>query len=202
MIVEAVVVAAVIAGGGYLARTFWKRKRAASAEATQAAATEREATRGLGLGDVVLYMGDELWLAGALELDEEGFVMKVFRCPGGREATHLVQLDRDAREVMLAKDAGAAVASGALPSEMRLGNASFTMRRRGAARLVSRGERIIGTAATCRYTWFTAPGGKVLIAIDPEGGARLSLIGDQVPREMIEILPGSKESQPDPPGKS
>ncbi|MCC7541029.1 MAG: hypothetical protein IT379_32725 [Deltaproteobacteria bacterium] len=201
MIVEAVVVAAVIAGGGFLARTFWKRRGVARDRKSAAGKPEeRESVGGLSLGDVVLYLGDELWLAGAVELDEEGFVMKVFKCPGGREATHVVQLDRDAREVMLAREA-TGVAEGALPSELRTAGSSFTMRRRGSARLHSRGERVLGSATQGRYTWFTAAGGKVLVVIDPDGGTRLSLVGDSVPREMIELLPGSKESQPDPPGK-
>ncbi len=61
--------------------------------------------RGLRIGDVLLYADAEIWLAGEVHLDEEGFALSLFPTPGAPRSTFVAQLDEHAREIALVEGA-------------------------------------------------------------------------------------------------
>src|SRR5690348_2253876 len=104
MILEMLVGAGVVALGAATVRLVMRRRSANDPEKAAEKAPEKKkkeepkkkkddkkkkdekepsGPRGLRVGDVLLYADTELWLAGMIELDEEGLACRVFPTPGG-----------------------------------------------------------------------------------------------------------------------
>jgi len=168
-------------------------KRAPSRPSNDSTATKpnskNDAPRGLRIDDVVLYADTELWLAGALHLEEDGFVMRVFRTPGSSRAAWLVQLDENANDLALC-DVTAEVPAGSVPESLPIAGLRLTLRRRGHARLRTEGSDVPRNPSRARYIELTGPGGRTLVVFDFDTGDRLALLGDRIGRELLDLLPG------------
>ena|GEM_PF-2445071 len=152
-------------------------------------ASENDAPRGLRIDDVVLYADTELWLAGALHLEEDGFVMRVFCTPGSTRATWLVQLDENANDLALC-DVTPDVPAGSVPESLPIAGLRLTLRRRGHAHLRTEGADVPRNPSRARYTELIGPGGRTLVVLDFDTGDRLALLGDRIGRELLDLLPG------------
>ncbi|HJL16546.1 MAG TPA: hypothetical protein RMH99_12865 [Sandaracinaceae bacterium LLY-WYZ-13_1] len=145
--------------------------------------------RGLRVGDVLLYADTELWLAGLIQLDEEGFVLRVFPSPGGTRAEWVAQLDEPAKD-LATLEACDEVPGGAVPEALPIGGRHLTLERRGHADVFTDGEHLPRTTDRARYTLLSDAGGRILIVVDFDKAPRLALVGDRVGAHMIDLLPG------------
>lgn len=150
---------------------------------------KRSAVRGLSVGDVLLYAESEYWLSGMIELDEEGFALRLFPSPAGPRATFVVQLDEAANDVAFLRETSE-VPDGVVPSELPIGGMRLGLKKRGQADVRTRGEHLPLTTPRAKYTVLQGPGGKTLVVVDFETGDRLALVGERVPRELYDLLPG------------
>jgi hypothetical protein len=148
-----------------------------------------ESPRGLRVGDVLLYADTELWLAGEVHLDEEGFALSLFIAPGAARATHIVQLDAEARDVAFLSVTDE-VPGGAVPTELPIEGLRLKLRRRGHADVRTEGEHLPRTTERADYVILGGPGGKTLVVVDFDAGDRLALHGEILGREMYDLLPG------------
>ncbi len=145
--------------------------------------------RGLRVGDVLLYMETEIWLAGEVYLDEEGFALSLFAAPGARSVDFVAQLDADASEVSFVARTSD-VPDGSVPTELPIAGVRLSLRRRGRALVTTAGEHLPLVTERASYALLGGPGGRVLLVVDFEGGERLALVGNRVGREMYDLLPG------------
>ena len=154
---------------------------------------ERRGPRGLRIGDVLLYADSELWLAACVELDEEGFVMKLFQTPGGGDrAEWVVQLDEEARDLALARSTDE-VPAGRVPAELPVDGFRLSLRRRGHATVRTSGEGLPPLTEKAEYIELGGPGGRGLLVLDFQGGERLTLSIERLGRELFDLLPGSDD---------
>ena len=160
-------------------------------------ATEREVgssqpagPRGLQVGDVLLYADSELWLAGKIELDEEGFVLRLFRTPGAGRCDWVVQLDAEARDLAMAQDTLEEVPDGRVPESLPIGGFRLSLRRRGQAQIVTQGDSLPPVTERCEYVELGGPGGRGLLVLDFRGGGRIALVMERMGRELFDLLPG------------
>lgn len=156
-----------------------------------APATRPRNPRGLRVDDVLLYADDELWLAGEIHLDEEGFAISLFRTPGSPRSAWVAQLDPEAREVGLLSETDD-VPGGVIPTELPIGGLRLTLRRRGQADVRTDGEQLPLVTERARYAILSGPGGRMAVVVDFEGGDRLALAGERLGREMLDLLPGGE----------
>ncbi|MGE0784934.1 MAG: hypothetical protein AB7S26_04535 [Sandaracinaceae bacterium] len=161
------------------------RKRARAA----AAKDPRGTARGLRVGDVLLYADTELWLAGSVELDEEGLVMRIFVSPGSKAGDWVVQLDEVAADLAVLRST-TAVPDGAVPEALPIDGRRLTLERRGSADVRVEGEHLPHTSPRARYAILSDAGGRVLIVVDFEKAPRLALLGDRVSKQLLDLLPG------------
>lgn len=197
MIVELALGAAVLAASSAMVRAVLARRariEAARDEARkQAGSAEKRGARGLRPGDVLMLHREELVVVGALELDEQGHVVRVARVIGGvgagrSGATWVLQLDPDARE-LAALSESRDIPEGAVPDGLPLGGRLLRLVRRGKARVVREGDELPAIGATATYTILAERGGRTAIVID-SGQLRLALAGDRLDTRMVELLPG------------
>lgn len=197
MIFEIALASAVVVAASAIARAVVteraRRDAIVSKRASDAAAFE--ARRGLRVGDVLLHVGDELWLAGAIELDEEGSSIVLFRTPESPRAAWVAQLDEDARELALLAES-TEIPDGSVPDRLPVAGRLLSLQRRGRARVTTRGEHVPTIGASAGFTILADAGGRTAIVVDFDGvGPRMALVGDRVERALIDVLPGG-----DPPG--
>ncbi len=205
MILELIVGAGLIAAGAAAARIV-VRRRAAGDEAADREddgrsrrkgrggerrnePPEDSGPRGLRVGDVLLYADSELWLAGCMELDEEGFVARIFACPGGGCAEFVIQFDDQAIDLATASVTDE-VPDGPVPEALPIGGRRLELEARGSAIVSTRGEDLPRTSKRARYTILSGVGGRVLMVLDFAKAPRLALVGDRVGRHMVDLLPG------------
>lgn len=162
---------------------------APTAPAPPASPPKRLGPRGLRPDDVLLYADTELWLAGMLDLDEEGFVCRMFRTPGSPRADWVAQLDARAEDIALMRETKE-VPKGRVPESLPIGGYRLTLERRGHAHVRAEGAQLPRTSDEADYTILSGAGGRTLIVIDFHGADRLALAGERVGREMLELLPG------------
>lgn len=149
----------------------------------------RVGPRGLLVGDVLLYGDTELWLAGAIELDEEGMVARLFPTPGALRSEWLAQLDEEARDLATLSVCDE-VPVGAVPESLPIGGRRLTLERRGDAEVRAEGDNLPRTQSRGRYTLLSDAGGRVLFVLDFDKAPRLALSGDRVSRHIVDLLPG------------
>jgi hypothetical protein len=169
-----------------------KKKAADAAKKKGKKDEKREPTdgpRGLRVGDVLLYADTELWLAGMIELDEEGLVARVFPTPGGMRAEWVAQLDESANDVATLAVTDE-VPAGPVPEALPIGGRRLSLERRGQAIVRVDGEHLPRTSPQGRYVILSDAGGRVLVVIDFEKAPRLALVGDRLERHMVDLLPG------------
>lgn len=191
MIVEILMGAGLVLAGAAAARVFLRRDaEIASAEGKEEESSPARATpRGLKVGDVLLHLDTELWLAGMIELDEEGFALRLFPSPGGLHAEWVAQLDEQATDLAtLAKTDE--VPAGAVPESLPIGGRWLTLERRGSAVVRIKGEHLPRTSGKASYCLLSDAGGRVLVVVDFEKAPRLALTGDRVERHTVDLLPG------------
>ncbi len=165
--------------------------RAAEGHGHETKEPEKKGPRGLKIGDVLLYADTELWLAAKVELDEEGFVLRLFHTPGGGDrAEWVVQLDEQANDLAMAKHTDD-VPSGRVPAELPIEGFRLSLRRRGHAKVTTEGEGLPPLTEKCEYIELGGPGGRGLLVLDFEGGDRLTLAMERLGRELFDLLPGS-----------
>jgi len=161
-------------------------------EAEEEPKRRRGGPRGLRTGDVLLYADTELWLAGCIELDEEGLVCRAFPTPGSKRATWVLQMDDEARELILADETDE-VPGGRVPAELPVGGLRLSLRRRGDAKVFTDGDNLPTTTDRAAFTILTGTGGRTLVVIDFDKGERLALKGERVGREMVDLLPAGED---------
>ncbi len=145
--------------------------------------------RGLRVGDVLLYADTELWLAGEVHFDEEGFALSLFITPGGVRASHVVMLDAEGRDVAFLSETDE-VPDGAVPPELPVGGLRLSLWRRGQAEVRTEGEQLPMVSERATYTILRGPGGRLLVVVDYAAGDRIALLGERVGEEFYDILPG------------
>lgn len=150
--------------------------------------------RGLKVGDVLLYADTELWLAGMLELDEEGFVARLFPCPGARCAEWVVQLD-EVGEDLATLSPTEDVPTGRVPESLPIDGRRLSLETRGHAAVRAEGEHLPRSNDRAAFTILSDAGGRVLIVLDFEKAPRLALVGDRVSKHMVDLLPGGDLEQ-------
>lgn len=193
MIVEFLMGAGLVLAGAAAARVLLRRGEPNGLDHVKEDEGEREPVpqgpRGLLVGDVLLYADTELWLAGMLELDEEGFVARLFPTPGGLRADWVAQLDEEATDLATLSKTDE-VPAGAVPESLPIGGRRLTLERRGHAIVRAQGEHLPRTGGRGAYCLLSDAGGRILIVLDFEKAPRLALTGDRVERHMIDLLPG------------
>lgn len=152
--------------------------------------------RGLRVGDVLLYADTELWLAGRIGLDEEGFVANLFPCPGAERADYVAQLDPEANELATLRDTDE-VPDGPVPESLPIDGRRVQLESRGVAEVRTEGEHLPRTTERASYAILSDVGGRILIVVDFVKGKRLALVGDRVSRHMVDLLPGGDLEEKD-----
>lgn len=200
MIIELIVGASLVTLGVVAVRSLRREERADEsaretddrAVAKPAARTARRAgPRGLRVDDVLLYADDELWLAGEIYVDEEGFALSLFRTPGSARFGWVAQLDAEGRDLALLS-ATPEVPDGAVPTELPIGGLRLSLRRRGHGDVQTAGDQLPPTTERARYAILEGPGGRALIVVDFERGGRLALAGERIGRDLLDLLPGGE----------
>ncbi len=194
MILEVLVGAGLVAAGAAAARAFMRRRSegsepspAAKKKASEPA--ELGGPRGLVPGDVLLYADTELWLAGMIELDEEGLVARLFPTPGALRSEWVAQLDPSAHDVATLRPTDE-VPAGTVPESLPIGGRRLSLERRGHAVVRAEGDQLPRTSPKASYCLLSDAGGRLALVVDFEKAPRLALVGDRVPRHLLDLLPG------------
>lgn len=184
-----------IGAGGAAAVARWRRKRErpskAPAKTTEAAAqrTGPQVSREAGayrVGEVLLFMGEEYWLAGELALVREGTpALTLFVAPE-RAQDRWLAVPRQG-DVLYALVADAPLAALGWPG-VEVPSAGGAMRRveEGACTVVASGEVPEGWSGPGRYAVFRAM--ETVAVVVEQGSNRLALKGKTVPRRMVERM--------------
>ena len=185
MILEFAVAAGFVASAAFALRSV---RRRFEAPIEPPARPVPEGPRGLRVGDVLLHGDAELWLAGALTFDEEGFVFRLFRTPGNERAAYVVQLDAEGQEIALVDPVE--VPEGSVPVELPIHGHRVVLRRRGRATVTKEGDQLPHSTEHANFAWLGGAGGRALFVLDFIGGDRLAVAGELVGAELFELLPG------------
>lgn len=184
-----------IGAGGAAAVTRWRRRReravapkpkAPAPKAAEAAPAVSRAAGAYRVDEVLLFLGEEYWLAGELALVREGTpAVTLFAAPE-RSQDRWLAVPRQG-DVLYALQAD--------PELMKLGwpgvevpSAGGTMRRveDGACTIVASGEVPDGWSGAGRYAVFRAM--ETVAVVVEQGDNRLALKGKTVPRRMVERM--------------
>lgn len=198
MIIELLLGAGLVLAGAATARVLNRRRVEDDGrdEPPSDATSPVEEPRGLCVGDVLLHADTELWLAGVIALDEEGFVARIFPTPGGVGSDWVAQLDENATD-LAALRATDEVPAGAVPESLPIAGRRLSLERRGHALVETDGEHLPRTSPRAAYSILSEAGGRVLVVLDFEKAPRLAIVGDRLTRAMVDLLPGG-DLEPDP----
>jgi hypothetical protein len=184
-----------IGAGGAAAVTRWRRRREAVTRALvkAAAPAPTPSTPGVSreagayrVDEVLLFLGEEYWLAGELALVREGTpALTLFVAPE-RAKDRWLGAPRQG-DVLYALEADADLAKLGWPG-VEVPSAGGTMRRieEGACNIVVSGEVPEGWRGAGRYAVFRAM--ETIAVVVEQGGNRLALKGKTVPRRLVERL--------------
>lgn len=146
--------------------------------------------RGLKSGDVLLVLGEELALGGTISLDDGGFVLRMLPTIGRASARWVVQLDAEAQRIALVNES-TEIGEGRVPDALPIGGRTLVLERRGVARVRAKGDDVPALdGARTPYVVLAERGGRTAIVLEPEGQPRLALLGEQLDRRTVELLPG------------
>jgi hypothetical protein len=144
----------------------------------------------LGVGDVLLYLDSELWLAGCVSLHESGPVLRLFPTPEDPRAEFVMELPRPLRRWVVLRRT-TAVEPGAVPERLHVDGLPLALERRGLARVYTTGEHLPKTTDRAEFTVHRGPGGQYAVVLDFLGAGRLALAGEELRPELVDRLPGS-----------
>ncbi len=198
MMLELTLGVAMVLGASAVVRSLLidRARRQAGHQRRLAASKSIPTPRRLGVGDVLLYGPRELWLAGRIDLDEEGSRIALFRAIGDPEIEWVAQLDRDSTQLVLLRGS-VELPEGSLPERLPIQGRLLSLWRRGRARIESSGEHLPPVAERARFTLMHDAGGRIALAIDFEGSpgaARLAMLGDRIELAAPDVLPGARPS--------
>ncbi len=191
--IELAIGAAVVVAASALARAVLQNRLDREASAKRSAeelARLIDPRRDVRVGDVLLHLGESLWLSGSIEFDEEGQRFTLFRSPENADISWVFQLDEEGREWALLSECRD-IPEGAVPVQLRLGGRLLSLERRGRASARGKGEHLPKLTPKASFTILSDAGGKMAVIIDFEKGERLSLLGDRKERALLDVLPGS-----------
>lgn len=190
-----------IGAGGAAAVTRWRRRRGEaekkpakpSKEAKPAAKAPEDdgprVSREAGayrVGEVLLFLGEEYWLAGELALVREGTpALTLFAAPERAKERWLAAPRQG--EALYALEVDEALGRLGWPGT-EVPSAGATMRRveQGDCTVVPSGEVPEGWSGAGRYAVFRAM--ETVAVVVEQGGNRISLKGKTVPRRLVERL--------------
>lgn len=180
--------------GGAAAVARWRRRREAKTDATEAPPRpaprkEQRATPGPGeykVGDVLLHMGDEYWLAGELALMREGSAaMRVYSAPErGKERWLAFPREGDSLYVLRVDEKLAAM--GWPGVEIPFQGMTLRPLEQGACAIAPSGEIERRWEGVGRYAVFRAM--ETVAVVIEQGAQRLALTGKAIPRRLFEKL--------------
>jgi hypothetical protein len=175
--------------GGAAAVTRWRKRRKGTPTETAPTATTREPRVMAGehrVGDVLLYMGEEYWLAGELALVREGSpALRLYSAPErGRDRWLAVPREGESLYVLRVDDH---IAGLGWPG-MEVPYKGLTLRpvEQGACAIVPSGEVEQRWEGLGRYAVFRS--GETMAVVLEQGKQRLSLAGKSFPRRIFEKL--------------
>jgi hypothetical protein len=187
-----------LGAGGAAALTRWRRRRgavAAKAAAVAKAAVEPaekagpQVSRAAGayrVDEVLLFLGEEYWLAGELALVREGTpALTLFVAPERAQDRWLAAPRQG--DVLYALQADADLRNLGWPG-VEVPSAGGTMRRveEGQCTIVPSGEVPEGWSGAGRYAVFRAM--ETVAVVVEQGSNRLALKGKTVPRRLVERM--------------
>ena len=188
-----------IGAGGAAAVARWRRRRERASEkpaagrakptGDAAAETGPQVSRGPGayrVGEVLLFLGDEYWLAGELALVREGTpALTLFVAPE-RAQDRWLGAPRQG-EVLYALQADAALAGLGWPGvEVPSDGGMLRRVEEGPCTIIPSGEVPEGWSGAGRYAVFKAM--ETVAVVVEQGSNRLSLKGKTVPRRLVERM--------------
>ncbi|MDH5490424.1 MAG: hypothetical protein OEY14_00475 [Myxococcales bacterium] len=148
-----------------------------------------EGLDGLSVSDVILYLGDELWLAGVITLEEEETQLRLFVAPDGERRRWIARLGWRQGGLGILEPC-AEVPEGRIPESLPIAGRRLRLARRGEAEVEREGEELPCGSGRARFSVLEGAGGRLLIVVDFEEGRRLALHGERIREEMLQILPG------------
>jgi hypothetical protein len=163
-------------------------RRSSSVPRAKAAVDARRTTNDdVKVGDVLLYLGDEFWLAGGLSLVREGSpALRVFTAPE-RGQNRFLAVPRDARTVWVLHSDDELASIGWPGVEVPTGGRMMRRAEYGNAAVTHEGEGFTGWEGLGRYAVFRAHDGVALVVEGPSN-QRLALVGREIPRQLIEKM--------------
>lgn len=184
-----------VGAGGAAAVARWRKRRGGRARPSTAraargreerAARDEADERAVRVGDVLLHLGDEYWLAGELALMREGAAaLRLFSAPE-KGADRWVALTRDGESLYVLHPDAALAALGWPGVEVPLQGLMLRPVEQGACAVSPGGEVPDGWEGVGRYAVFRAME-RVAVVVE-QGSRRLSLSGKSVPRRLVEKL--------------
>lgn len=141
----------------------------------------------LTVGTVLTFLEQEFWLAGELTLKREGaVVLRLFHAPEkGRD--RWVVASRDDRSLWVLDADSKLEALGWPGVEVPSGDGVLRRHEWGNAALLSAGELPQGWEGMGRFAVFRGVNSVALVVEGPQG-ARLALVGREVPRALVQRL--------------
>lgn len=173
--------------GGAAAVARWRKRRRVDAPRKEAPRKEARDTGGEHrVGDVLLHMGDEYWLAGELALMRDGgAAVRLYSAPErGRDRWLAIPRDGDSALVLRANEKLAAM--GWPGSEIPLEGKVLRPVEQGSCAIAPSGEVEQRWEGVGRYAIFR--GMEAVALVLEQGGQRLALTGKAIPRRLLEKL--------------
>jgi hypothetical protein len=143
---------------------------------------------GLQVDDVLLYMNEELWLAGVVRIRDESFQLSLFRT--SVEGEWVVELDLGRRLLVRGRSC-VDVPDGAVPSALPVGGRIFQQYRHGSGRAETAGLYVPLVEPAGRFWLLSAAGGHHLVVAD-SGAARIAVTGEELHPGLVDRLPSRR----------
>ena len=182
MLTTLVVLALVGGGAAYWAR----RRRQKGHPAPQLGALRERGPRHLRTGDVVTHLGRDFLVEGVVQLEDGSHRRRLARLVDRDDVLWLLA---DEQELVLLKPDASETPPTPPPDTLVLGGETFRLRDVGSGRAGRHGD--VGARSTdkCRFWRYSGPGGR-RAWLDEFKDLEL-LVGDVVPEQLLEVLPGS-----------
>jgi hypothetical protein len=154
----------------------------------------------LRVGDILTYEGKDFLVEGVVEYDEDGHRWNAGRMVDG-DVKHwaVIGMERGGAFIIrLMREDTSVDVEGYPPETLLVGEARFSLDKRGAATATMKGDTGLGrpnsegleTSERCRWWLYDTPGEDTLI-VEQWGNEFRVLRGAKVEREAIDMMPGS-----------
>lgn len=194
---EAVIIEIAIGvlAGSALAFSLARHRRAREGEIPVAeklpVASIRESPRGLAPGDVLIHLGDEVWLESALTLFESGhFVGRLLAAPNNSRCEWVLHLDEQARHIVFL-NASDRIPQGMLPSELPHDGFRHGLHLRARVSMEAQGP--VTRVAEAELVVYRGPAGRVVVSLRGPG-LTIDCAGEEYHRDTLEFLPGDSSN--------